>query len=36
MGYVSMLTSHEQLVESVLHVGQWPFYQRFMELSVDW
>jgi len=29
-----MLTPHGQLVEN-LQWGQWTFYQRFMELSVD-
>ena len=28
-----MLTPHEQLVETVLHIGA--FYQGFMELSVE-
>jgi len=33
MGHFAMLTPHEQLVETVLHAGQWPFYQRFIEHS---
>jgi len=32
---ILMLIPHEQLVETVLHIGQWTFHQRFMELSVD-
>jgi len=35
MGHFAVLTPHEQLVEIVLHISQWTFYQRFMELSVD-
>ena len=30
-----MLTPHEQLVETVLHIDQWSFYQVFVELSVN-
>jgi len=37
MDHFSMptVTPHEQLVETVLHIGQWTFYQGFMKLSVD-
>jgi len=35
MGHFAMLAPHEQLVETLLYVGQVPFYQRFMELSLD-
>jgi len=35
MGHFALLTPDEQLVETVLHIGQWTFYQGFMELSAD-
>jgi len=35
MDHFAMPTLHEQLVETVLHVGQWIFYEGFRELSVD-
>jgi len=35
MGHFAMLTRHEQLVETVLHIDQRTFYKRFMKLSVD-
>jgi len=34
MGHFAMLTPHEQLSRN-LHIGQWTFYQWFVELSVD-
>jgi len=30
-----MLALCEKLAEEVLHIGQWMFYQEFMELFVD-
>jgi len=30
----AMLSPHEQLVETVLQIGQWTFYQWFMAASV--
>jgi len=33
MDHFAVLIPHEQLVETVLHVGQWRFYQEFMKHS---
>ena len=35
MAHFAMLTPLEQLVETVLHMGQLTFYQGIDELSVD-
>jgi len=35
MDHFPMLTPHEQLMETVLHVGQRTFDQGFLELFVD-
>jgi len=35
MDHFAVLTPHEQLVETVLYIGQGIFNQGYMELSVD-
>jgi len=35
MYHFAMLTTLEQLVETVLDIGHWTFYKMFSELSVS-
>jgi len=35
MDHYGILAPHKQLVETGLHIGEWTFYQGFMELCVD-
>ena len=35
MGHFASMTPHEQVVETLLPVGQRPFYQRSMELYLE-